>query len=137
MKKISTFIKSVISGEKFVESDVKAVVVAEIYLPERVLFGGRDDKTVKWRHISYLEDIELFKQYNWGYDCFNEFLTSLRCVFNKGTLIRSSSYSTVGFTFGFLFWVIHIFEEYRSKNVDILSPIKEPLMLSYKITGTP
>ncbi|MCD9559899.1 hypothetical protein HAX54_018227, partial [Datura stramonium] len=46
MKTLSAFINSIILEKDKIESDIDVVVLAEVYILGRVIFGGKEDKTL-------------------------------------------------------------------------------------------
>ncbi|KAK4348275.1 hypothetical protein RND71_034614 [Anisodus tanguticus] len=77
MSKLRAFMRD---HKSEIKTYLDVVMLAEIFILGRVLLGGRDEKIVEWMQIVYIENIELFEQFNWGSECFNELLKSLRGV---------------------------------------------------------
>ena len=131
-------LKNVMSAENVdFEDDLDAVMLAEVYILGRVLLGGRIDKKVLWQHIVYIEDTELFEQFNWGSLCFAELLRCFKSIYKQGSNRHTIDYGVVGFVFGFSVWVWSRFNDYRKQYVDIIGDCREPLMLSYVSKKSP
>ncbi|KAH0672735.1 hypothetical protein KY284_023822 [Solanum tuberosum] len=103
-----------------------------VWLVHSMLLAHDRSKIVDSNHIKMVDDLDFFKSYPWGKECFDLTLKYLKKQSEVYKERGNASYALYGFPWAFLIWIYEVFPHlgnYAKKSLD--SPLPIPHLLRW------